>query len=155
MLFDLSRKNGNVINIHRYCEHTSSALLNMYIGTFQSSQKYNIITLFLMSSSWVLIIWHSTCWDHYKIIQKRKKKYILVFRNRKEYFHPPFNLHQIFRVKGVLCHHSMAHPSISDGGYGLKMWKVAANVLNKLLQTADGGSPAAWGLGGGLTMHFI
>lgn len=49
----------------------------------------------------------------------------------------------------------MAHPSISDGGNGLKMWKVAANVLNKLSQTVDGGSAAASGLGGGLTTLFI
>jgi hypothetical protein len=55
MLSDLSRKNENVINIHRYCEliavysHTSSALRNMCIGTFHISQKYNIIMLFMMS----------------------------------------------------------------------------------------------------------
>lgn len=50
---------------------------------------------------------------------------------------------------------SMAEMLQLMGRYGLKMWKVAANVLSKLSQTADSGSPAASGLGGGLTALFI
>jgi hypothetical protein len=45
----------------------------------------------------------------------------------------------------------MAHPQIADGGDGLHIWRVAANILNKQSWTADTGGPPAWGLGGGLT----
>jgi hypothetical protein len=48
----------------------------------------------------------------------------------------------------------MAHPSISDGGNGLRIWKVTANVSNKQSWTADGDGHAASGLGGGLTALF-
>jgi hypothetical protein len=48
----------------------------------------------------------------------------------------------------------MEHPSISDGGNGLTIWKAAANVFSKQSWTADGGGPAASGLGGGLTAIF-
>jgi hypothetical protein len=54
-------------------------------------------------------------------------------------------------VKWVPCHHSMACPQAADGGCGLQIWRVAANILNKQLQTADRGGPPAWGLGRGLT----
>jgi hypothetical protein len=42
-------------------------------------------------------------------------------------------------------------PQVADGD-GLQIWRVASNILNKQLQTADKGcgSPA-WGLGKGLT----
>jgi hypothetical protein len=35
-----------------------------------------------------------------------------------------------------------------DGGDDLQIWRVAANILNKQLQTADRGWPPAWALGG-------
>jgi hypothetical protein len=31
----------------------------------------------------------------------------------------------------------MAHPQIADGGDGLKIWRVAANILNKQSWKAD------------------
>jgi hypothetical protein len=38
----------------------------------------------------------------------------------------------------VICHHRMARPRIANGGGGgLQMWRVAANILNKHLRTAD------------------
>jgi hypothetical protein len=40
-------------------------------------------------------------------------------------------------VQWVPCHHSMAHPQ--DGGDGLQIWRVAANILNKQSRTADKG----------------
>jgi hypothetical protein len=43
----------------------------------------------------------------------------------------------------------MAHPQVLDGGDGLQIWRVAANILNKQPLTRDG--PPAWGLGVGLT----
>jgi hypothetical protein len=46
------------------------------------------------------------------------------------------------------CHHGMARPQVADGGDGLQIWRVAANILNK--QPTRGGPPA-WGLGVGLT----
>jgi hypothetical protein len=33
----------------------------------------------------------------------------------------------------------MAHPPVVDGGYDLQIWRVAENILNKQLQTADKG----------------
>jgi hypothetical protein len=33
----------------------------------------------------------------------------------------------------------MVLPEIADGGDGLHMWRVAANILNKLSQAADKG----------------
>jgi hypothetical protein len=44
-----------------------------------------------------------------------------------------------FHVKWVPCHHGMVHPRVADGGGGLHIWRVAANVLNKQSQTADSG----------------
>jgi hypothetical protein len=34
-------------------------------------------------------------------------------------------------VKWVPCHHGMARPQVADGGEGLQIWRVAANILNK------------------------
>jgi hypothetical protein len=40
---------------------------------------------------------------------------------------------------GVPCHQGMARPHVADGGDGLQIWKVAANILNKQSRTADKG----------------
>jgi hypothetical protein len=40
-------------------------------------------------------------------------------------------------VMRVPCHHSMVHPQSADGEDNLQLWQVAANKLNKQLQTAD------------------
>jgi hypothetical protein len=45
----------------------------------------------------------------------------------------------------------MADPQVVDGGEGIQMWSVAANILNKQLQR---GGPQAWGLGGELTTPY-
>jgi hypothetical protein len=49
-------------------------------------------------------------------------------------------------VKWVPCHHGMAHPQVADG-YGLQIWKVAANILNKQSRTADKGWSYSLGVG--------
>jgi hypothetical protein len=36
----------------------------------------------------------------------------------------------------LVCHHGMARPQVADGGDGLQMWRVSANILNKQPQTA-------------------
>jgi predicted nuclease with TOPRIM domain len=36
-------------------------------------------------------------------------------------------------------HHCMARPQVADGGDGLQIWRVAANVLNKESRTAESG----------------
>jgi hypothetical protein len=41
-------------------------------------------------------------------------------------------------VKWVPCHHDVACPQVADGGDGIQMWRVAVNILNKQLRTADG-----------------
>jgi hypothetical protein len=52
-------------------------------------------------------------------------------------------------VKWVPCHHGMACPQVADGGDSLQIWRVAANILNKQLQTADWGWPSSLGVGRG------
>jgi hypothetical protein len=38
-----------------------------------------------------------------------------------------------------LCHHSMVCHCVMDGDYGLHVWWVAVNIMNKQSQTADKG----------------
>jgi hypothetical protein len=45
----------------------------------------------------------------------------------------------------------MMHPQVAERGDGLQMWRVAANILNKHLRTANRGGPPASGLGEGQT----
>jgi hypothetical protein len=52
-------------------------------------------------------------------------------------------------VSGSFCHQDMARPQVADGGEGLQIRRVAANILNKQSRTNDRGGPPAWGLGGG------
>jgi hypothetical protein len=42
-------------------------------------------------------------------------------------------------VEWVPCHHGMERPQVADGGDGLQIWRVAANVLNKKSRTANTG----------------
>jgi hypothetical protein len=56
------------------------------------------------------------------------------------------------QVKWVLCHHGMERPQVADGGGGLQIWRVAANILNKQSRTADkvwSSSLGVWWGGGG------
>jgi hypothetical protein len=43
----------------------------------------------------------------------------------------------------------MAHPQVADGGDGFQIFKVAANILNKQLCTADKGWSSSFGVGRG------
>jgi hypothetical protein len=52
-------------------------------------------------------------------------------------------------VKWAPCHHGMARPQVADGGDGLQIWRLAANILNKKSRTADKGWPSSFGVGGG------
>jgi hypothetical protein len=52
-------------------------------------------------------------------------------------------------VKWVPCHHGMARPQVADGGEGLQIRRVAANILNKQSRTADKGWPSSLGVGRG------
>jgi hypothetical protein len=52
-------------------------------------------------------------------------------------------------VKWVPCHHGVARPQVADGGEGLKIWRVAANILSKQLRTADRGWPSRFEVGRG------
>jgi hypothetical protein len=45
------------------------------------------------------------------------------------------------------CHHIMAHPLVADGGDGLQMWSVAANILIKQSRTANKGRSASLDVG--------
>jgi hypothetical protein len=35
------------------------------------------------------------------------------------------------------CHHGMTRPRVADGGDGLQIWRLAANIWNKQSRTAD------------------
>jgi hypothetical protein len=39
----------------------------------------------------------------------------------------------------------VARPQVADGADGLQIWRVAANILNKLSRTADRGRPSTLG----------
>jgi hypothetical protein len=49
-------------------------------------------------------------------------------------------------VTWVYCHHGMARPQVADGGDGLQIRRVAANILNKQSQTADKGHFSSLGI---------
>jgi hypothetical protein len=49
----------------------------------------------------------------------------------------------------VPCHHGMARPQVADGGAGLQIWRVAANILHKESRTADKGWSSSLGVGRG------
>jgi hypothetical protein len=44
------------------------------------------------------------------------------------------------------CLHGMARPQVADGGNGLQIWSVAANLLNKESQRADKGQSCNLGV---------
>jgi hypothetical protein len=43
----------------------------------------------------------------------------------------------------------MARPQVADGGDGLQIWRVAANILNKQSRTAEKGWSSSLGVGRG------
>jgi hypothetical protein len=46
-------------------------------------------------------------------------------------------------------------PQVVDGGHSIQIWRVAAGILNKHLQTSDKGGSQGFGLGEGLrTLHL-
>jgi hypothetical protein len=47
------------------------------------------------------------------------------------------------------CHQGIARPQVADGGDGLQIWRVAANILNKQSRTADKGWSSSLGVGRG------
>jgi hypothetical protein len=47
----------------------------------------------------------------------------------------------------------MARPHVADGGDGLQIWRVAVNILNKQLRTADRERYSSLGVGRGFTTH--
>jgi hypothetical protein len=51
-----------------------------------------------------------------------------------------------FTKKWVPCHHGMARPQVADGGEGLQIWRIAANIFNKESRTADKGWPSRLGV---------
>jgi hypothetical protein len=49
-----------------------------------------------------------------------------------------------FHVKWVPCHHSTVRPQVVDGGEGLQIWMVAANILNNSRGQPTRGGPQAF-----------
>jgi hypothetical protein len=56
---------------------------------------------------------------------------------------------QSLHVKWVPYHHRMACPQVADGGEGLQIWRVTANILNKEYWTTDKGWSSRLGVGHG------
>jgi hypothetical protein len=54
-------------------------------------------------------------------------------------------------VKWVHCHLDVARRQVADREDGLQMWRVAANILNNQLRTADSG----WSSELGLVLLFV
>jgi hypothetical protein len=54
-------------------------------------------------------------------------------------------------VTWVPCHHGMASTKAADGGDGLQMRRVPANILNKQSRTANKVWSSSLGVGRGLT----
>jgi hypothetical protein len=52
-------------------------------------------------------------------------------------------------VSWAPLHHGMARPQVADGGDGLRIWRVAANILNKQSRPADKGWSSSLGVGRG------
>jgi hypothetical protein len=52
-----------------------------------------------------------------------------------------------FHFRWVPCHHGMSHPAVANGGDGLQVWRVAANILNKQSRTSDKGWSSSLGVG--------
>jgi hypothetical protein len=55
----------------------------------------------------------------------------------------------------VTLHDSMALPQVADGGDGLQIWRVAANLLNKQSRTADKGWSSRFGVGRGANNSLL
>jgi hypothetical protein len=51
------------------------------------------------------------------------------------------------------CHHGTARPRNADGGVGLQIRRVAANILNKQARTAEKGSFSSLRVGRRTTPH--
>jgi hypothetical protein len=58
-------------------------------------------------------------------------------------------------VKCVPCHHGIARPQVADGGDGLQIWRVDANILNKQPRAADKGWSSSLAVGRGLTTPIV
>jgi hypothetical protein len=61
-----------------------------------------------------------------------------------------------FHVKWVPCHQGMICPQVLNGGNGLQVWRVAANILNEHLWTAEKDCPSSLWVGLRLTtLHCL
>jgi hypothetical protein len=63
---------------------------------------------------------------------------------------PVFQLLQMLQVC-IKTHFSLLKPQVADGGDGLQIWRVAANILYKQLRTAEKGCPSSLEVGEGVT----
>jgi hypothetical protein len=55
-------------------------------------------------------------------------------------------LDEYIHFKWVSCHHGMARLQVADGGDGLQIRSVAANILNKQSRTSDKGWSSSLGV---------
>jgi hypothetical protein len=59
------------------------------------------------------------------------------------------------QVRWAPCHLGMTRPQVAGGGDALKLWRAAANILNKQSRTADKDGPPAWRLDVGLKIRLL
>jgi hypothetical protein len=69
--------------------------------------------------------------EHLNIL-KKIESFIRFLDFNKSNFH---SLHSLDSIKWVPCHHGMVHHHDMVEGEGLQVWRVAATILNKQLQT--------------------
>jgi hypothetical protein len=58
-------------------------------------------------------------------------------------------LRKNYAIGGSPCQHGMARPQVADGGNGLQIWRITANILNKQTRTADKVWSSSLGVGRG------
>jgi hypothetical protein len=72
-----------------------------------------------------------------------RHNYISVPRGSREYH----GLILRYHVRWVPCHHGTSLPQVADGGDGLQIWRVVANILNKHSRTSDKGWSSSLAVG--------
>jgi hypothetical protein len=91
----------------------------------------NFVCLFLLTSP-------TGCGRSVRIVRLRTKSmefFFLIIERRHD--------------RWVPCHHGMARPQVADGEDALQFWRVAANILNKQLRTANKGWTPSLAVGRG------
>jgi hypothetical protein len=134
--------------ISKYFESTrTKSLLQWITRTFQMFSLW----FYIFRWPWCLFISVKRSTEVWLKLLINIKSNILTFRSIFTPFRTQFDKefwNLLFHVRWVPCHHGMRRPQVADGGSGLQIWRVAANILNKQSRIADKGRSSSWGGGG-------